>query len=71
VSLKVTAARQLKNFPASKTFKKKEALQFVVDLLNQGDGKGHHKLVAFDGWFRGLDRTRSGVLTTEQMMQLV
>ena len=71
VSLKVTAARQLKNFPASKTFTKKEALQFVVDLLNQGDGQGLHKLVAFDSWFRGLDRTRSGVLTTEQMMQLV
>ena len=43
----------------------------MVDLLNQGDGQGLHKLVAFDSWFRGLDRTRSGVLTTEQMMQLV
>lgn len=71
VSLKVTAARQLKNFPASKTFTKKEALQFVVDLLNQVDAKGLDKLVAFDAWFRGLDRTKSGVLTTEQMMQLV
>lgn len=52
INLKVTAARQLKALPPSKTFDKKEALQFVVELLKQVDSKGQHSLIQFDAWFR-------------------
>ena len=66
--IKLVCANILHRFPKDKTFNKKEAIKFCNDVLKGAGLK--QNLLAFDEWFKQIDKTKKGYLELVQMPSL-